>query len=153
MAGLPTPHDTLVRTLLSDRERARDFLLDHLPDSIAGLLDDTLPEIVEGSFVDEALAGSRSDLLMKVGLNSGGSALAYVLVEHRSGPDPGLPLQLASTSAARLRALPPIVPVVVYHGKAGWTVPGFLRDMIAADDPDLAFLPGSGYILRNGLYA
>ena len=160
MAELPTPHDTLVRALLSDRERARDFLLDHLPDSVAALLADTLPEIVEGSFVDEALAGSQSDLLMKVGLTSGGSALAYVLVEHKSAPDPGLPLQLASymvriwkryagTSAARLRALPPIVPVVVYHGKAGWTVPGSLLDMIAADDPALAFLPGSGYVLRN----
>ncbi len=160
MAGLPTPHDTLVRALLSDRERARDFLRDHLPDSVAGLMADTLPEVVEGSFVDEALAGSQSDLLMKVGLASGGSAFIYVLAEHRSAPDPGLPLQLASymvriwkryagTSAARLRALPPIVPVVVHHGKAGWTVPGSLRDMIAADDPGLAFLPGSGYILRN----
>ena len=160
MASLPTPHDTLVRALLSDRERARDFLRDHLPDSVASLLDGALPEIVEGTFVDEALAGSRSDLLMRVGLTSGGSAFAYVLVEHKSAPDPGLPLQLASymvriwkrfasTSAARLRALPPIVPVVVYHGGADWTVPGSLRDMIAADDPDLVFLPGSGYILRN----
>ncbi len=83
-----------------------------------------------------------------------------MLVEHKSTPDPGLPLQLASymvriwkrhagTSAARLRALPPIVPVVVYHGAADWTVPESLRGMIAADGPDLAFLPGAGYILRN----
>ncbi len=55
----------------------------------------------------------------------------------------------AGTGTARLRALPPIIPVVVYHGAPPWTVPDSLRDMIATDDPDLAFLPGAGYILRN----
>ena len=75
MAVLPTPHDTFFHALFSDRESVRDFLRDHLPDSVAGLLADTLPEIVEGSFVDEALVGSRSDLLMKVGLTSGAARL------------------------------------------------------------------------------
>ncbi len=82
VTGLPTPHDTFFRALFSDRERVRDFLRDHLPDSVAGLLADTLPETVEGSFVDEALAGSQSDLLVKVELISGGDAFIYVLAEH-----------------------------------------------------------------------
>ncbi len=97
---------------------------------------------------------------MKVALTSGTDAFVYVLAEHKSTPDPALPLQLASymvriwkrcagTKTARLRALPPIIPVVVYHGAEPWTVPDSLRDMIATDDPDLAFLPGAGYILRN----
>ena len=160
MAELPTPHDRLFRALLSDPERARDFLRDHLPNDIAGRLADSLPEIVEGSFVDEALAGSQSDLLLKVRLAAGGDAFLYVLGEHKAAPDPGLPLQLASymvriwkrhagRSAARLRSLPPIVPVVVYHGSAEWTVAESLHDMIDADVPELAFLPGSGYILRS----
>ena len=160
MAELPTPHDTLFRALLSDPERARDFMRDHLPNGISGKLTDSLPEIVQESFVDEALAGSQSDLLLKARLTSGGDAFVYVLVEHKSTSEPGLPLQLASymvriwkrhagRSAARLRALPPIVPVVVYHGEANWTAPASLRDMIDADDPELDFLPGSGYILRN----
>ena len=160
MADLPTPHDTFFRALFSDPGRVRDFLRDHLPNDIAGRLADSLPELVEGSFVDEALAGSQSDLLLKVELASGGPAFIYLLAEHKSAPDPGLPLQLASymvriwkrhagTSAARLRALPPIVPVVVYHGAANWTVAESLRDMIAADEAELDFLPGSGYILRS----
>ncbi len=160
MAELHNPHDTLFRALLSDPGRARDFLRDHLPNTIAGQLADAPPEIVEGGFVDEALAGSQSDLLMKVALTSGTDAFVYVLAEHKSTPDPALPLQLASymvriwkryagTGTARLRALPPIIPVVVYHGAEPWTVPDSLRDMIATDDPDLAFLPGAGYILRN----
>ncbi len=160
MADLPTPHDRLFRALLSDPERAYDFLRDHLPNDISGRLADTLPEIVEGSFVDEVLAGSQSDLLLKVRLADGGDAFVYVLAEHKSTPDPGRPLQLASymvriwkrhagTSAAKLRVLSPIIPVVVYHGSADWTVAGSLREMIDADVPELAFVPGSGYILRS----
>ena len=160
MADLPNPHDKFFRALLSDPGRAHDFLRDHLPNSVAGRLTNDPPEIIEGSFVDEALAGSQSDLLLKFRLASGGSAFAYLLAEHKSTPDPGLPLQLASymvriwkrhagAYAERLRALPPIIPVVVYHGDANWTVAGGLGEMIDADDPELEFLPGSRYILRN----
>ena len=83
MADLPTPHDTLFRALLSDPGRVRDFLRDHLPNDIAGRLADSLPELVEGSFVDEALASSQSDLLLKVELASGGPAFIYLLAEHQ----------------------------------------------------------------------
>ena len=115
---------------------------------------------MDGTFVDEALAGSQSDLLMKVRLKSCGSAFVYVLVEAKSTPDPGVPLQLASYtcriwkrhaggSARKLRNLPPVIPILVYSGAARWTAPQGLREMIAADDPDMVFLPGEGYILRN----
>ncbi len=160
MPDLPNPHDALFRALLSDPERAGAFLREHLPNSIVGHLSDDPPEILEGSFVDDALAGSQSDLLMKLRLRSGGVAFAFVLAEHKSTPDPGLPLQLATymvriwkrhagTETARLRALPPIVPIVLYHGAARWHVPEGLGQMIATPDPALAFLPGAGYILRN----
>ena len=52
-------------------------------------------------------------------------------------------------SPARLRSLPPIIPIVVYSGAPDWTVPGSLREMLDADDPELEFLPGSSYVLRN----
>ena len=160
MAELHNPHDRLFRALLSDRERVRDLLRDHLPNSITGQLADTLPEIIEGSFVDEALAGSQSDLLLKVELAAGGEAFVYVLAEHKSTPDPYLPLQLASymvriwkrhagTSAQGRRCLPAIIPMVVYHGADRWSVPDGLADMIDTDDRALALLPGEGYILRN----
>ena len=55
----------------------------------------------------------------------------------------------AQGRAERLRALPPIVPVVFYHGEAGWSVADGLGAMIATDDPDLIFLPGERYILRE----
>ena len=90
-----TPHDALFRAILSDGERAAAFLRDHLPNEIAGLLADTQPTVMEGTFVDAALASSQSDVLLKAELKSGKSAYIYVLAEHKSWPDPALPLQLA----------------------------------------------------------
>ena len=62
--GTSTPHDDLFRALLSDRERAGAFLRDHLPNEIAGHLQSDPPEIVEGSFIDEALRSTQSGLFI-----------------------------------------------------------------------------------------
>ncbi len=83
----------------------------------------------------------------------------YLLAEHKSYADPGTPLQLAGYMtriwmrhaqgrADRLRALPPIIPVVFYHGGTRWSVAEGLEAMIATDDPELVFLPGERFILR-----
>ena len=144
---------------MSDRERARDFLREHLPGKVMKRLANTPPEILDGSFTDETLAGSQSDLLLKVRLDSGSDAFVYILAEHKSAPDPGLPLQLASymvriwrrhagSVSDKLRSLPPIIPVVVYHGDAKWSVPEGLPEMIDAES-GLSWLPGEGYILLN----
>ncbi len=154
-----TPHDGLFRALVSDPGRAAALIRDHLPERIVGLLADAPPVPLDGSFVDETLRSSQSDMLFKVELASGGPALVYVLVEHKSYADPGTPLQLAKYMvqiwmrhaqgrADRLRALPPIIPVVFSHGAARWSVAEGLGAMIAAEDPELVFLPGERFILR-----
>ncbi len=153
-----TPHDALFRALVSDPGRAAALLRDHLPERIAGLLAETPPRPVDGTFVDGDLRESRSDMLFEVELASGDPGLVYVLAEHKSHPDPGLPLQLAGYmvriwtrwaggQAARLRALPPIIPLVLYHGEPRWTVPDGLAGMIATEDPELVFLPGGRFVL------
>ena len=159
--GTPTPHDDLFRALLSDRERAGAFLRDHLPNEIAGHLQSDPPEIVEGSFIDEALRSTQSDVLLEVKTKSDDPAFVYVLAEHKSTPDIALPLQLAGYMveiwkryaggrAGKLRALPPIIPIVCYHGAANWTVPDGIGAMIAGQGSDaLSVLPGESYILRN----
>ena len=42
-----------------------------------------------------------------------------------------------------------MIPIVVFHGASAWTVAPSITDMIATDDPALAILPGSSYILRH----
>ena len=160
MAELPNPHDAFIRGLLADPERAHDFIRDHLPNNIVGQLVDEPPQILDGNFVDDALAGSQSDVLMKVSLKTGGEAFCYALMEAKSTPEPGLPLQLATymvriwrryagDNHQKLRNLPPIIPLVIYTGQRAWNVPAELAEMIAAPDSELAFLPGERYILRN----
>ena len=154
------PHENTVRVLLSDPARVLALFRDHLPNEIAGLLADTPPVPVDGTFVDEALRDSQSDFLFEVTLRNGAPAFIYVLIEHKSRPDPATPLQLAGYmvriwqrhaqgAAERLRALPPIVPMVLYHGEERWSVPDGIGEMIAPSDPALVFLPGARFILRN----
>ena len=156
---MPGLFDLFFRYVMTDPMRAHDFLRHTMPNEIAGWLVDEPPEILEGTFVDETLKGSQSDLLMRVRLTDGSDGFVYLLAEHKSAPDPGLPLQLATymvriwkrhvgEGLGKLRALPPIVPVVIYHGEPSWSGPESLRDMIATPDPVLAYLPGERYVLR-----
>jgi len=46
-----------------------------------------------------------------------------------------------------LRALPPILPMVLYHGRQRWNVPLSLYDMIAGDEVLRSFAGGFGYKL------
>lgn len=155
------PHDALFKALLSDPQRAGAFLRDHLPNEIAGRLSAALPALVDGSYVDEALRDTRSDLLFRVELTSGEAAFVFVLIEHKSAPDPAVALQLAGYmvqiwkrhagdgGAGGLRSLPPIIPMVCYHGAAKWRAPGGIAELIAGNDPVLKVLPGETYILRD----
>ena len=101
----PSPHDSLFRAVFSDPVHAQSLLRDQLPNNIAGLLADTPPRIVDGSFVDEDLRKSQADLLMEVDLASGGSAFVYVLVEHKSYPDAEVVLQVLGYMVSRLEGL------------------------------------------------
>jgi hypothetical protein len=87
-------HDAFFKQILSDPNLAGTFLSEHLPPDVAGLLDPASPEPVPGSFVDEELRQHHSDLLFRVRLKAGRDAFAYVLLEHKSSPDPGARLQL-----------------------------------------------------------
>ncbi len=148
-----TEHDALFRTQVSDPGRAAALLRDHLPERIVGLLVETPLRLVDGS-----LRESRSDRLFEVELASGDPGLVHVLAEHGNRPDSGLPLQLAGYmvriwtryargQTERLRALPPIIPLVLYHGEPRWTVSDGLAGMIASEDPDLVLLPGERFVL------
>ena len=75
-------HDSLFRALVSDPERAAALVRDHLPGRTAGLLADSKPVPLDGSFVDEALRGSQSDMLFEVELASGDPAFLFFLAEH-----------------------------------------------------------------------
>jgi len=152
------PHDKLFKGLLDQPGTAGALLRERLPPGIAALLADDPPELVDGAFIDDALQGSQSDRLFRARLKDGGDVLLYVLIDHKSTPEPGIILQLlgymvriwlryAGGKAGALRSLPAILPLVVYHGASDWTVSLSLRDTIRAPEEIKHTQPDVRYVL------
>ena len=124
-------HDAFFKKVFGDAESAGTFLREHLPPEVSGLLGPEAPERVESSFVDEELAQHQSDLLFRVRLrtDNGAAAFAYVLMEHKSAPDPLARLQLMRYVVRILvrwyeqnkrLPLPAVLPLLAHHGPRGW---------------------------------
>ena len=149
-------HDRFFKSLLRNSEQARAFLAGVLPDAVTQHLELDRIEPVPGSFVDPQLQEHISDLLFRVPRQDARDANAwvYALLEHKSQPDPILPLQLLrymvriwQQEAEQKRAPPlsPIIPLVFYHGAQRWSVPHTFAGLV--DRPaDLAcFVPDFAY--------
>jgi predicted transposase/invertase (TIGR01784 family) len=128
---LANQHDAFFKKVMSEPLLAGTFLREHLPPELVELLILESPELLPGSFVDEALAQHHSDLLFRVPLKSGDQVLAYILLEHKSSQDCGTPLQLLRYIVRILTKwyqeneqlpLPVVVPLVAHQGPAGWTL-------------------------------
>jgi predicted transposase YdaD len=127
---LPNIHDAFFKQMLSDPELAGTFLREHLPADVMSLLGPEAPEAIPGSFVDEALQEHHSDLIFRVHLNTGSSAFAYVLMEHKSVPDKAARLQLLRyvvrllsrwyRQNGRQLPLPPVLPLLAHQGPKRW---------------------------------
>jgi predicted transposase YdaD len=125
-------HDAFFKRVLGDREAADRFLREHLPPEVIELITSDPPEPVPGSFVDAELRQHHSDLLFRVQLNTGRDAFAYVLMEHKSSPDPGVRLQLLRYIVRILGTwyeqhdkrlpLPPVLPLLVNQGPGDWKI-------------------------------
>lgn len=155
-----TPHDALFRALVSNQDRAAALLTEYLPREVAGLLDPgTPPEAIEGSFVDADAARTRCDALFRVRLRTGHDARIYALLEHKSAVDATTPLQILKYmvniwqreiegGGARNR-LPPIIPLVFYHGPGRWTVPRSVVEMVDAPEELAPLLRDFAYVLHD----
>jgi len=146
-------HDAFFKQIMSQPQMAGRFLREQLPTELAAQLSVDPPELQPGSYVDRNLALLHSDLLYRVRLaNGNGEAFIYVLIEHKSTPDSLVALQLLQylpriwarwcKDGNRL-PLPPIIPLVVYHGARAWTVPtafaALFREFRSAVRPYLPF--------------
>jgi predicted transposase YdaD len=151
-------HDSLFRALIDDVGRAGVLIRDYLPEIVASRLADEPPVLLDGTFIDPALKASQSDRLFSVTLRDGGTALLYILFEHKSAPDSFILLQLlgyrieiwrryAGTSAYRALNLPPIIPLVFCHGKQEWKLPLSITECLDADQELRGYLSDMSYVL------
>ena len=145
-------HDQFFKLLLDQPGAAGTLLKERLPAEVADRLGPDAPELVNTSFVDGELREYRTDRLYRVRIRDGRHAFIFVLVEHKSSPDPDVGLQLlvymvriwewwlrhagAGADDGR-RRLPLIMPLVVYHGRSEWQVPLSFADALDFDDEAL----------------
>src|SRR4051812_22998721 len=94
MAEKTTPHDQFFKRLFGNPEIATDFLRNYLPEEILARIDLETLRLEKESFVDPALRESFSDLLFSVKLAAGGEVFIYLLLEHKSSPEPFVAFQL-----------------------------------------------------------
>lgn len=147
-------HDHLVKHAFADVENARGVLATALPAAIVARIDWSSLSLRPGSFVDENLRDRYADILYAARI-SGRDARIYLLLEHKSDPDPLTPLQvlrymvriwdqhltsLPKQKRGEARKLPVIVPIVLHHGRDGWTAAVRFEEMLDADAELLAAL-------------
>ncbi len=150
-------HDAFFKKVLGDAESAGLFLREHLPPDVAELLGPDPPERLDGSFVDEALGQHQSDLLFSMRLQNDTVALAYLLMEHKSAPDPLARLQLLRYVVRILARwydqnkqlpLPPVLPLLAHHGPKGWKLSCEFADLFGkVPTPLRQYLPSFRHAL------
>lgn len=124
-------HDRYFRQTFSRRQTVADLVHHYLPSEVRRCLDLRTLELTGDSFVDPELRMHASDLVCRARLQEGGDAYVYILFEHKSHPAQLVALQLLRYMArlwdqvlreGRRPPLPPVIPVVFYHGRSPWNV-------------------------------
>ena len=153
---LPYPHDTFVRDFLADLDQARDFFRLILPPAFQTEFNLDALNAEPTSLIDETLSELQSDLLFSLSTHTGEPRQAYLLFEHKSYLDRGLLTQLLSYLSRLYGKQPvrmPILPVVLYHGVAPFTLPRHFHDeftLSAAQQTLLhPYLPNFAYLLYD----
>ena len=101
------PHHNFLERVLSRPDVAGDLLHTFLPAPVVHQLRLDSLELRPGSFVDETLRSSHSDLLFSVDLRDGEPGLVYTLIEHKSHPDRLVAFQLLRYMVRVLGKAPP----------------------------------------------
>lgn len=146
------PHDGLVKHVFSNPEAAEAELRLLLPAALTEQLDWKTLEVEPSSFVDAALRHRASDMLFSIECKGTDSrVLVYVLMEHQSSPDAMMAVRflvyLARLYERYLRqhvgtkTVPLVVPLLLYQGSSGWTLPRRLSELLDAPVALLEAMP------------
>jgi predicted transposase YdaD len=135
------PHDLVFRFVFSRVEHARGALRELVGEELAGRLQWSELRLVPGTYVEEALRDSMSDLVFSVRFRgSRHRALAYLLWDHQRQPDRLMPLRLFNYGGRAVHDytesidaipgyVPTLIPILVYQGPGEWPGPYLLSDL------------------------
>ncbi|MEM9455738.1 MAG: Rpn family recombination-promoting nuclease/putative transposase [Myxococcota bacterium] len=143
------PHDALVRRMLTRPETAAVELDAALPATLTAHLDWSTLHVKPGTYINPKLRRRHSDILYSVALRDDPEReiLIYVLMEHQSSPKRLMAWRLLVyvcriweqyvSNNKKTKTLPMIVPMVLFHGPNGWTMPQRLSELLDVP-PELA---------------
>ena len=133
------PHDAFFKEVMRKKDTACDFFKNYLPSEILRLVDLKSLEIKKDSFIEKELKRFYSDILYQVAVREH-RGYFYLLFEHQSSVDQLISFRLLKymvkvwelelKQKPDLRLLPPIIPLVLYHGKDRWKVGNKFSDII-----------------------
>ena len=158
MSKINHPHDKFFHSMFSREENARDLLRNALPHPILRVLDLSSLEISRESYIDEELVTHQSDILIRTRLRDS-PLLVYILVEHKSYPYRWTLLKLLAymvriwekehAQHKRLKKLPPIIPMIFYHGSRRWRLPLDFSSYMEIGEELLSYIPSFRAVMFN----
>ena len=138
-------HDPFFRSTFSEPGLFRKWLVWFLP-ILAELLDLDRLELQKDSLIDEKLKAHYNDLLYKIPIrDTDKNMVVFVLVEHKASSERWTMLQILryivliwmreiDTAIEEKRfanfVLPPVLPIIVYHGERPFTAPIRLSELV-----------------------
>ena len=155
-------HDPAYKQLFSRPRMVRDLLHGFAARGWSDALDfDTLAPL-PASFVSRDLQQRHGDLAWRVQFRGDRWLYLVLLLEFQATVDPTMAVRMLTYTALlyqRLaadgvlrahRALPPVLPVVIYNGRRPWTAPVDMTDLVAAKSELLAsYQPSQRYYLLD----
>lgn len=160
MDEITNPHDAFFRESFGRQEIARDFLQHHLPHDLLTNIDLDSLEISKDTYISSDLREAYSDLVYRVRSDLGGDLFIYILFEHKSSPEHWVGLQLLRyislqgeayrKAQPKARRIPPVYPLVIYHGKRPWRAPQDFQSLVEPLPTALApMVPQFRYALHD----
>jgi predicted transposase/invertase (TIGR01784 family) len=151
-------HDGLFRFSFDKKNVAESFARENLPVEITQDLDFSTLTPDKDTFVDQKLSRCYADVLYHIRFKNS-PAYLYFLFEHKSWePDfPGLQLLKNMTHIWEkhvehhkgTKKLPPIIPMLIYHGEYPWKVDTSFVSMFDIPDTLMRYIPAFSYELTD----
>ena len=134
-----SPHDSLVKKILSNKEHSIAFLEEYLPKNLKDLLDLNTLKVLQNTSSDGDLNALECDVLMQVSCE-GGEVLVYLLLEHQSSYKELMSWRFLKYLVRgweaffrhhpKAKKLPPIFPILLSQVKGGWKSVGYFEESI-----------------------
>ncbi|MEM9462302.1 MAG: Rpn family recombination-promoting nuclease/putative transposase, partial [Myxococcota bacterium] len=146
------PHDGLVKRIFGDPQTAAVELRKVLPAALCERLDWDILHVESSSFIDPKLKPRHSDILYTIAIVGSERRISlYTVLEHQSKPDAKMAARFI-VYVGRLyeryirqhkdsTTVPLVVPVLLYQGPTGWTLPRRLSESLDAPPELLEIFP------------